>query len=290
MSSPPPSPRFRATRIGVLRRLWAVIAVGAVLLSTAGAMAREPGPVRGPSTSAERSRARSAIRSDNSAALSIAGADSGRNGGDEHLFRVRSADWLESIDGTAGADASFADDAQTVILLSGESTVLQGSSQRRNTNPAEQVAPTGFHATGNDPLSRLTLSDSTSQFDPGQTLKEWAEGAGLMVAFGVVALWLIRQWLTRRDLPGRPTVNLRTIETLSLPQRCRVHLVEVDRRQVLVAADSTGIKSVTVLPDRFATLLEHTDDQSEPNVSQFSEPPDAERGVVWSGRNESRLT
>ena len=61
--------------------------------------------------------------------------------------------------------------------------------------------------------------------------------------------------------------HLRTIESLALPQRCRIHLVEVDGRQVLVAADAAGIKSVTVMPDRFGQLLDVTDEEAETAVA-----------------------
>jgi flagellar biogenesis protein FliO len=139
-----------------------------------------------------------------------------------------------------------------------------------------------------EPLSRLSLSQSQSQFDPGQTLQDWAEGAGLIVAFGVVGLWLLRQWVSRRDLPGGAAAHLRTIESLALPQRCRIHLVEVDGRQVLVAADAAGIKSVTVLPDRFNSLLDGTDEHTDQTGVSLGELPESQRSATWHGLPESR--
>jgi flagellar biogenesis protein FliO len=203
-------------------------------------------------------------------------------------FDVRSAEWLESIDGSAGDDSGNGSVGQ-VVQLSGEAASAPVEDTRPTDPGAEAVAPGKFNVPGGDPLSRLTWSAPSSQFDPGQTLKDWAEGAGLMVAFGVVALWLVRQWLSRRDLPGRPTAHLRTIESLSLPQRCRLHLVEVDGRQVLVAVDAAGVKSVTVLLDRFATLLDGADGRSEPGI-QHAELPEAGQQSTWNEMHESRLT
>lgn len=117
------------------------------------------------------------------------------------------------------------------------------------------------------PLGRTSATEDSSEswsgatwpeaaeIDPGATLQGWAEGAGLLVAISVVLLWLVRQWVWKRTLPGGAAVHLRNIESLSLPQRCRVHLVEVSGRHVLVACDAGGLKSVTVLPERFDTLL-----------------------------------
>lgn len=156
--------------------------------------------------------------------------------------------------------------------------------------PIDGARSAGFAAgVADDPLSRLKLPESASQFDPAQTLKDWAEGAGLLIAFVIVSLWLVRQWVARQAGASGPTAHLRTIESLSLPQRCRIHLVDVDGRQVLVAVDASGIKSVTPLPDRFASLLENAEGPSPMTGERHSEP-DASRHNSWDGRPETRLT
>lgn len=160
-----------------------------------------------------------------------------------------------------------------------------------HTAPDVATAAAPEHSAGlaDDPLSRLRLPPSASQFDPAQTLKDWAEGVGLLIAFGIVSLWLVRQWVSRQDGGSGPAAHLRTIESLSLPQRCRIHLVDVDGRQVLVAVDASGIKSVTPLPDRFASLLESADGPSQPAVSRLAEL-ETLRHDAWDGRQETRLT
>jgi flagellar biogenesis protein FliO len=162
------------------------------------------------------------------------------------------------------------------------------SDKRAAETTAGGVAPARFEVPAAEPLSRFAFPESSTEFDPGQTLRDWAEGAGLILAFVVVALWLLRQWITRRDLPGGAMSHLRTIESLALPQRCRIHLVEVDGRQVLVAADAAGIKSVTVMPDRFGQLLDVTDEEAESAVTATGSPPEPTRTVAWHGLQESR--
>jgi len=262
MSQLTASPRSRAAHCGT-RRCWTCIAVGAALFASAVGSAREPGQgltLAAPESPADRPR--------NDAVVPPFGDDA-------PAFPVRSAGWLETVDGTTDSDAAAGDHRQRVTPIGGE----------RTTNVS---APAKLNVPAAEPLSRLAWPDSSRQFDPGQTLKEWGEGAGLIVAFGVVALWLLRQWVSRRDLPGGSMSHLRTIESLSLPQRCRIHLVEVDGRHVLVAADAAGVKSVTVLPDRFAALLAGAEGHPEPGIAQLAELPESDSSPAWHGLHESK--
>lgn len=270
-----------ATRGGIGRRRWACIAVGAMLIASTFAMANEtdrairPQVVSGPAPDARHTHTQ------NGPAL--------RPLNEKTPARpVRSAEWIETTDGTADSRL------RRVVPVAGDGVVNADAAptHRKQGIDAHEdgITPAKFNVPAAEPLSRFTLPESSSEFDPGQTLRDWAEGAGLILAIGVVALWLLRQWLTRRDLPGGAMSHLRTIESLSLPQRCRVHLVEVDGRQVLVAADAAGIKSVTVLPDRFANLLDVTDEHAGSGVAPPADEPEPARGIAWHGLQESRPT
>lgn len=149
------------------------------------------------------------------------------------------------------------------------------------------AADSAQSTTRHEPLSRLAWPDSASSIDPAQTLRDWAEGAGLLVGFGLVALWLVRQWLARKEFPGGTTTQVRSVETLNLPQRCRIHLIEVQGRQVLVAVDPAGVKSVTVLPDRFPAMLAAESDEVDSGMAQ---PPEADRRSAWNTLHESQIT
>jgi flagellar biogenesis protein FliO len=126
---------------------------------------------------------------------------------------------------------------------------------------------------GADPLSRIEWPESDTGVDAGATLRGLAEGAGLVLAIAVVGLWALRQWLVKRStIPGAGR-NLQRIDSLSLPQRCHVHLLDVQGRRVLVAIDPGGLKGVTVLPDSFDSLIESPPDDTTPADD------DAPRGV-----------
>lgn len=116
--------------------------------------------------------------------------------------------------------------------------------------PAE---PEGLEA---DPLARITWPEADTGVDAGSTLRGIAEGAGLVLALAVAGLWALRQWLVKRSLVEGAGRNVRRIDSLSLPQRCHVHLLDVQGRRVLVAIDSGGVKGVTVLPDSFEALVD----------------------------------
>lgn len=115
-----------------------------------------------------------------------------------------------------------------------------------------------------DPLSRIQWPESDTGVDAGATLRGIAEGAGLVLAMAVVGLWVLRQWLVKRSLVEGAGRNLKRIDSLSLPQRCHVHLLDVQGRRVLVAIDTGGVKGVTVLPDGFDSLIDQPPDEPVP--------------------------
>jgi flagellar biogenesis protein FliO len=80
---------------------------------------------------------------------------------------------------------------------------------------------------------------------------------------------------------------MRTIESLSLPHRCRVHLVEIEGRQLVVATDAGGVKSMTVLPDRFAALMDHSDGEAAAANPEIGRQ-ETGIGTSWSALRESR--
>lgn len=197
---------------------------------------------------------------------------------------VRLAELREEVDGPDAISTSTPGSVPRVAPVAAEGDAATADGRAA---PAGEYPPAVAPSTRHDPLSRFAFPDSPSPIDPAQTLRDWAEGAGLLVGFGIVALWLVRQWLARRDSPGGPTTQLRSVETLNLPQRCRIHLVEVQGRQVLVAMDPAGVKSVTVLPDRFPAILEAETDDTE---AAAAHPSEADRGRDWNTLRESRIT
>ena len=134
------------------------------------------------------------------------------------------------------------------------------SEEATDSEPAQGTASSTADPSAGDPLSRIQWPEADTGVDAGATLRGVAEGAGLVLAIAVVALWALRQWLVKRSLVEGAGRHLRRVDSLSLPQRCQVHLLDVQGRRVLVAIDSGGVKGVTVLPDSFDSLIEPPDD------------------------------
>ena len=276
--------RWIAGPAGVPRRGAIVVALGALLINATVASAREPGRSSGPYAAAEQGFGLTTPVAQAPQVVDSPADDGG--------LEVRTADWLEANDGNA-AEQSF--DVEHVTPVAAESETAADAATPAEESAATVAAETGDSdvsppvsdfSTMNDPLARLKWSSASEQIDPAETLRDWAEGAGLLVAFVVVSLWIVRQYVAKRANPGGPTTHMRTIESLTLPQRCRVHLVDIGGRQVLVAADAAGVKCITVLPDRFTSMLD--DATHEPTPPAASTEPD--RDQIWEALRESRLT
>jgi flagellar biogenesis protein FliO len=90
-------------------------------------------------------------------------------------------------------------------------------------------------------------------------LTRLALGTAFVLALCVGALVLGRRWLRKLPVASSTGGEMRVVETLSLGQRCRVHLVRVGRRRVLVGVDPSGVRAITPLPDLFEQALEEAE-------------------------------
>jgi len=88
-----------------------------------------------------------------------------------------------------------------------------------------------------------------------------------VLALCVGSLWVARRWLGPGSPHAATAKHLRLTETLSLGNRCALHLVQVGNRQVLIAADPSGLKSVVPLNESFdAELLSLTNTDATPST------------------------
>jgi flagellar biogenesis protein FliO len=169
----------------------------------------------------------------------------------------------------AGGDERLFHATSGLQLAAWESDAATDRAQLENTT----TAATGPIA--DDPLSRIQWPEADTGVDAGATLRGLAEGAGLFLAIAVVGLWVLRQWLVKRSLVEGAGRHLRRVDSLSLPQRCHVHLLDVQGRRVLVAIDSGGVKGVTVLPDSFDQLIEPPADDAASRGDETRRSPEA---------------
>jgi flagellar biogenesis protein FliO len=84
-------------------------------------------------------------------------------------------------------------------------------------------------------------------------------GIGTMTVLGLCAgtLWLGKAWLRGTPAKGGEGGQLRLLESVTLGNRCVVHLVRAGDQQVLVGVDSAGIKSLVPLLASFENTLAH---------------------------------
>lgn len=111
-------------------------------------------------------------------------------------------------------------------------------------------------------------------------------GVGTVLVLGlcVVTLRLGKKWLTGMQPPPGPDSKMRLVESLSLGNRCVMHLVHVGNRLVLVGTDASGLKTLAPLAQGFdETLL---DNRGGTNLTWSEEPGDI---AVLSGTVTPRV-
>ncbi len=125
-----------------------------------------------------------------------------------------------------------------------------------NALPAVAEHPKATSVAEPEPVSKLAYDPPTipDAPDPRAMLMRLAVATAFVLALCAGTFWLGKRWLGVASNRHEASSQLRLVETLALGNRCCVHLVHVANRQVLIAADSSGLKSVVSLPD----LFEHT--------------------------------
>ena len=88
-------------------------------------------------------------------------------------------------------------------------------------------------------------------------------GTMFVLVLSVAAIWYGKRYLTAYA-GGSLGGELKLVETLPLGNRCRLHLVRLGGRQILVGADGAGIKTVTPLDEFEQVLADRTAEPIEP--------------------------
>lgn len=107
--------------------------------------------------------------------------------------------------------------------------------------------------------SRDELSYTPPEWpDPPDTaamLRRVVVGTAIVLVLCVGTLWAGKRWL--RGAPaGTGSGNaLRLVESVSLGNRCAVHLLRTGEHQVLVGVDAAGLKSLVALPPSFENAI-----------------------------------
>jgi flagellar biogenesis protein FliO len=123
--------------------------------------------------------------------------------------------------------------------------------------PSVPPAPKAAQVTESADKSKLTYTPPVLPEAPDA--RSMFTRLGLVTA-GVLALcvgslWLCRRWLVQPAARPGAIRQLQLVESLSLGNRCTVHLVHVANRPVLVGADAGGVRTIVPLPDTFEQVL-----------------------------------
>jgi flagellar biogenesis protein FliO len=91
--------------------------------------------------------------------------------------------------------------------------------------------------------------------DAKSMLTRLALGTATVLGLCVGTLWLGRYWLNGGVNPAAGAKQLQLLESLSLGNRCSVHLLQLGQQAVLVGADSSGLKVIVPLQPAFEQKL-----------------------------------
>ncbi|HEX3314673.1 MAG TPA: flagellar biosynthetic protein FliO [Gemmataceae bacterium] len=89
-------------------------------------------------------------------------------------------------------------------------------------------------------------------------------GTMFVLILSVAAIWYGKRYLTAYA-GGSLGGDLKLVETLPLGNRCRLHLVRLGSRQILIGTDGAGIKTVTPLDDFEQVLAADRPEIAEPS-------------------------
>lgn len=92
-------------------------------------------------------------------------------------------------------------------------------------------------------------------------------GTVTVLVMCVVSLKFAKPWLAGGAMTPKATGELKIVDTLLLPNRSRVHLVEVRKRLLVVGIDATGLKSIQPLNEPFSAAL--SDFEHGPELTEF---------------------
>jgi flagellar biogenesis protein FliO len=91
--------------------------------------------------------------------------------------------------------------------------------------------------------------------DPKAMITRLVLGTTIVLGLCAGTLLLSKRWLRGMPVKSSTTGPLSLVDTLSLGNRCHVHLVGVGKLRILVGVDAAGLKSVVPLTEPFEETL-----------------------------------
>lgn len=92
--------------------------------------------------------------------------------------------------------------------------------------------------------------------DLGDLVGRLMIATGIVLAVAVICVLILRKWMGPvANLKTAPAQRLRHVETLALPQRASLQLVELDGRPILIGMNAAGLQTITPVERSFSESL-----------------------------------
>ena len=111
--------------------------------------------------------------------------------------------------------------------------------------------------------------------DLGDLVGRLVVGTGIVLGLAVIAVLVIRKWMgPMANLKPTPSRRLNPVESLALPNRNSLQLVELDGRAILVGMNAAGLQTIVPLEKSFAEQLAAADEPNEMHAAEVEADSD----------------
>lgn len=156
--------------------------------------------------------------------------------------------------------------AKTELALSVTGDLAETKAVEARSETAVHPAETKIAAQANAAVSK---GDSVPEWkgqqypaplDLGDLVGRLIIGTGIVLGLAVIAVLVIRKWMgPMANLKPTPSRRLKHVESLALPNRNSLQLVELDGRTILVGMNAAGLQTIVPLEKSFAEQLAAAD-------------------------------
>lgn len=136
-------------------------------------------------------------------------------------------------------------------------------------SPAETPADAeGPAIAGAESIPEWASQSPPDALNLGDLISRLVIATGIVLVLAVVSVLAIKKWMgpipsTRQT----PSQRLKHIESLALPQRASLQLVELDGRPILIGMNAAGLQTIAPVEKSFAESLKAIEDEADDSVS-----------------------
>lgn len=171
--------------------------------------------------------------------------------------------------------------APTVAVDLSEAEPLTGTAVQSAETPPAAEAPNG------DAIPEWKGQQYPAPLDLGDLVGRLVVGTGIVLGLAVIAVLVIRKWMgPMANLKPTPSRRLQHVESLALPNRNSLQLVELDGRAILVGMNAAGLQTIVPLEKSFAEQLAAADEPNEMDAVEVEADSDERPAVMLDVERE----